>query len=827
MFNVIKRLINHAGSMASEHVVKQTTYWDVARRVLPTRIAEMYDHIEMEDGTVITCVVVGVPTRRSPGYPTMIPPSLIGGLLDTAREHCAIGYSLSVKPFTQGESISALEEAEFQNIADQIADAKKNAVGHVRNKTKFVEADLRNDQLRIHKQEVAMSYTSCIITIRGSTIDELDIATSHVRSVISKNHVGVIIPNGRMLDAYRSAQPYGSTIDFATVDALTPQVAAMLPVRDPGARSDERGVWFGTHRVTGNEVMIDIERLATQHMIIVGPSGSGKTTVETVLGSRFKDQMDYRVVYITMKSDDGTQFRNTPRQYGNAGGIIDVGSGPEKTAINPLQLVTDTTIVQTEEEYLRTYYDHKANVIAFFDAYIADGLSQPQKNYLDESLNRLYEKAGIISMTGMRIQTNHETWADGANFPTIHLLRKLWYDDMKAGALKLLQMSAESVYNNTQQLDLSGAYSYLNISSTADFSKDYIVIDLSGLKSDLQNAMSVLMTGIVAVRFRTDAEKRTLLVIDEGVAFVRNTERMKFVADASMMGRSLRVAEMICFTHVAEIPSELSSMLLTNSMCSIILGHGMGSADAEHVQKFFKIPGEYMADIVNRPIGDGVLMVGNQVIPMHFTVTDQEMSVLKGTNNTPEKHAPDGGLMLHNSVSDLVVENGFALDEWIENPDPGMMEHLGYEPHLVHRTFGNGKIKAWVQSDIIDEDEHIANQTLDHYATVIQIAGHLMTSGFDDVVVSHFDDADVTARLGDELFGFEYERPGSHTKKQLQEKKIKLETSGRRCFFVCQSSYKSFVASAVGKECMHPRGTQLNAAIDAVLNDHQKGDETQ
>jgi len=827
MFNGIKRLINHAGSMASEHVVKQTTYWDVARRVLPTRIAEMYDHIEMEDGTVITCVVVGVPTRRSPGYPTMIPPSLIGGLLDTAREHCAIGYSLLVKPFSQGESRSALEDAEFQNIADQIADAKKNALGHVRNKTKFVEADLRDDQLRIHRQEVGMSYTSCIITIRGSTIDELDIATSHVRSVISKNHIGVIMPNGRMLDAYRSAQPYGSTIDFATVDALTPQVAAMLPVRDPGARSDERGVWFGTHRVTGNEVMIDIERLATQHMIIVGPSGSGKTTVETVLGSRFKDQLGYRVVYLTMKSDDGTQFRNTPMQYGDAGTVIDVGNGPGKTVINPLQIVTDSTTKQSEEEYLRTYYDHKANVISFFDAFVKDGLTQPQKNYVDETLNRLYEKAGIISMTGMRIRTNHETWSDGANFPTIHMLRKLWWDDMKAGGLKLLQMSAESIYNNTQQLDLSGAYSYLNTSTTADFSKDYIVIDLSGLKSDLQDAMSVLMTGMVAVRFRTDAEKKTLLVIDEGVAFVRNQERMDFVADASMMGRSLRVAEMICFTHVAEIPEKLSSMLLTNSMCSIILGHGMGSADAERVQRFFKIPGEYMADIVNRPIGDGVLMVGNQVIPMHFTVTDQEMSVLKGTNNTPEKHAPDGGLMLHSSVSDLVIKNGFALDEWIENPEPSMMEHLGYVPHLVHRALGNGKIKAWVQSDIIDEDEHIANQTLDHYATVIQIAGRLLFDGFEDVVVSHFDDADVTCRIGGDMLGFEYERPGSHTKKELQAKKLKLESTGRRSFFVCQSSYKSFVASAVGKECTYTRGTQLNAAIEAALHDHQSGDEIQ
>ena len=826
MIKELKRVIRHAGKAATEHVKTEARYWEATRRVLPMRVAEAYDHIKLDDETFMTCLVVGVPTEVSQGYPNSISPSLIGGLLDTARERCAIGYSFSVRPFSQGESESALQEAEFQNVADQIADKMKNKLGHVTNRNTFVAEDLREDQRRIYQQEVSMSYTSCIITIRGNTLDELDIATSHVESVVKKNLVGVIEPFGKMLDVYRGAQPLAEQIRFCTVDALTHQVAAMLPMQDPGAKTDDMGVWFGTNKMTHNDVIIDVEELATQHMIIVGPSGSGKTTFETVIGSRFKEQLGYRVVYVTMKSDDGTQFRNTPKQYGTAGGIIDVGSGPGKTVINPLQIVTDSTILQTEEEYLRTYYDHKANVVAFFDAFIRVGLSQPQKNYLDDTLNTVYEKAGIISMTGMRIRTNPETWADGDNFPTIHMLRKLWYDDMKAGGLKLLQMTAESIYNNTQQLDLSGAYSYLNTKTTADFSKDYIVIDLSGLKSDLQDAMSVLITGIIAIRFRADAEKKTMLIIDEGVAFVRNPERMRFVADASMMGRSLKVAMCICFTHTADLTEELASMIQTNSMISVVLGRGMGLADAENTKRFFHIPDVYMADIIDQPVGDGLLMVGRQVIPMHFDVTDQEMSVLKGGTYIDEKHPTDDAFNILGMVSNMAIENGFVLNEWIENPNPVMMKEIGYVPHLVNRTLGNGKIKAWVQSDIIDENDMVGNQTLDHYSSVIQIAGYLMLSGFDDVVVSHYDNADVTCRVGDDLFAFEYERPGSHTKQELQAKKIKLETTGKRCFFVCQSSYKKFVESAVG-DCTYTRGANIKAAIDAVLSDHQKGDEEQ
>ena len=826
MLKTLKRIVLHAGKIATEHTETENRYWEASRRVLPMRIEEAYDCIKLDNDTFMTCLVVGVPTESSPGYPNAISPSLIGGLLDTAREHCAIGYTFSVKPFSQGESGSALQEAEFQNVADQIADKAKNKLGHVTNRNTFIAEDLREDQRRIHKQEVSMAYTSCIITIRGNTIDELDIATSHVKSVVKKNLTGVIEPFGEMLNVYRGAQPLAEQIEFCTVDALTNQTAAMLPMQDPGAKTDDMGVWFGTNKLTHNDVIIDVEELATQHMLVVGPSGSGKTTFETVIGSRFKEQLGYRVVYITMKSDDGTQFRNTPKQYGADGTVIDIGTGPGKSVINPLQIIIDDTVTQTKEQYLRTYYDHKANVIGFFDAFVKEGLSQPQKNYLDDTLNTMYADAGIISDLGMRIITNPETWSDGDNFPTISNLRKLWYHDMHSGRLKLLQKSAEALYNATSSLDLKGAYSYLNTKTTADFSKDYIVIDLSGLKSDLQDAMSVLMTGIVTIRFRADAVKKTILIIDEGVTFVRNRERMNFVSDASMMGRSLRVALCICFTHTADLTEELASMIQTNAMISVVLGRGMGVADAENTKRFFHIPEEYMSDLIDQPIGDGLLMVGRQTIPMHFDVTDQEMSVLKGTNNTEEKQERSDALMLLNPVSQLAIENGFILNEWIENPNPQMMKDLEYVPHLVHRTLGNGKIKAWVQSDIIDEDDKIGNQTLDHYSSVIQIAGYLLISGFDDVVVSHYDNADVTCRLGDDLFAFEYERPGSHTKLELQEKKISIESSNRRCFFVCQSSYKKFVESAVG-DCTYTRGANIKAAIDAVLNDHQKGDEEQ
>lgn len=838
------RMVCRAGAMADAHVARETTYWDAARRILPTHIREHHEHLEVGNGAYMSCVVVGVPTKSTPGYPTMISPNLIGSLLDTAQEHCAIGYSFAARPFSQSDSNHAMEDAEFQNIADQIESASKNSLGHRSNKTRFVEKDIAEDQRKIHDQDVTMCDTSCIITIRGNSIDDLDMATSHVRSIIKNNLVGCTDPYGRLEATYYAAQPWGNPfskkIPFASVDAQSPQVAAMLPVRDPGVRSDDRGIWFGTHKETSAELMYDIDALAAQHGMILGPTGSGKTTVESILAMRVKDmpvpngakKTAFRIVYLTMKSDAGTQYRAPAEYYQDAGTIIDIGNGAGKSIINPLQIIFDASVPQSDEEYLRTYHDHKANVIAFFDAFVKGGITAPQKNYLDKTLNDLYVNAGIVSMHRMRITTHPESWADGVNFPTIHLLRKLWHDDMMSGKLKLLQMSAEALYNATASLDLSGAYAYLNSTTTADFSKDYIVIDLSGLKKDLQDAMSVLVTGIVSIRFRTDAKMRTMLVIDEGVAFVRNPERMQFVADASMMGRSLMVALLICFTQTADLSPELASMLKTNSMWSIVLGRGMGVADAKYAQGFFQIPDEYMKYLTKDiAVGDGIFMIRDQIIPMHFTVTDHEMSILKGTHKDTEKHSTDGAFVVSKPVTNLILDQGFCLNEWIEDPDVNTLKRLGYVPHLVHNTFGNGKCKAWIQSDIlkkdpVSEEYKIYNQTIDHYSTVIQIAGYLLLRGFYNVTISHFDEADVVAELNGERYVFEYERPGSHTKKELQKKKIAAEkhkTTNGRCFFVCQSSYRKFVESAVDidgatEKCTVTRGAQLKGAVDTLLS---------
>ncbi len=803
---------------------RQNEWWSITRKILPPTITETHEHLSLTDDTFVSCIVVGVPEFDTPGYSRTIDSAYLGDLLSTVKNRCFIGYSFAISPFGQAHSNRALEDAEFRNVQDQMDDMDTNSLGRIKNKTGFIATDIKDDQKAVHDQTAKQFDTACIITIRADSIAELNASHSQVTSILDRNLVGWTPAEGKMLETYKCAQPWGRITPLARVDCTSAQVASLLPMQRLDSRTAISGIWFGNQKTEnpsdrGKPVMVDLSALSVEHGLVFGPSGSGKTAFLMVASMRAHDQNKYRTVYLTVKADAGTQFRNVPAHYKELGNVIDLGIGEGKSVINPLQIVYDaTTLKGTDAEYLRIYHKHKMIVAAFFDTFLKTGLTDNQGHYLDRTLNEIYEKYDMISLSSERIVCHPEKWGDGENFPTIHELRKLWKENM-AGSLGRLKESAESLYNRTGNLSKIGAYSYINSRSTADFSADYIVVDLSGLDKGIQDAMSTLVIDLIGARFNTDAKRKTMLIIDEGVAFSYNEARQSFISNAYTMGRSGQITVVMSFTDPGNISTSFATMLQTNSTWSYIFGKGLDVASVEYLKEFFRLDEGDTQELVTSEIGGGLLVLGTQKIPIYLKITDQEMDILKGRNNAPEKASSSGALMLLESVSELVQEQGFCLDEWVEDPNPKVMNDLGYVPHLVQRVDANGKAKAWVQADII-RDGMIYNQTLEHYSSVIMIAGRLLQSGFEDVSVNHFDKEDVRATFAGKSYSFEYERQGSHTEKQLETKCRKLESTNSRCFFVCQKSYEKFVAKAVGAHNTCTRGASFKGAIDAVLNEY-------
>jgi len=230
------------------------------------------------------------------------------------------------------------------------------------------------------------------------------------------------------------------------------------------------------------------------------------------------------------------------------------------------------------------------------------------------------------------------------------------------------------------------------------------------------------------------------------------------------------------------------------------------------VSEFFNLDKGWSRTLSELHIGEGLVVVDGEKTPVVFKPSKHEYDIIKNTQNTISKHF-ERVLSVKDEVSELAGENGFYLEDWLE--DSYHMNDLGFTAHVVQRAIGRGTARAWIEASRISEDGKIGNQSIDHYATVMQIAGYLALLGW-SVTVNHYDGVDVVAERDGESVGFEYERPGSHGQAELVRKRENAENTVGRCFFVVTGENEDFVRKAVGREVVVRRGTQLEGLIKGL-----------
>lgn len=153
------------------------------------------------------------------------------------------------------------------------------------------------------------------------------------------------------------------------------------------------------------------------------------------------------------------------------------------------------------------------------------------------------------------------------------------------------------------------------------------------------------------------------------------------------------------------------------------------------------------------------------------------------------------------------MDNGYCLDSWA----PGSTLIQGWTRHQVANAFGAGLVTAYIK-----ESDTPANQSQDHFSTVMQIAGKLALIGAEEIKINHFDNADITFKLGDQTHAIEYERIGSHSENELIEKKIRTQSNYSNVIFVCASTYYKKLTKILGADFVIQRGQALQDYIDSI-----------
>jgi hypothetical protein len=763
----------------------------------------------IDQRTYARCLVVGLPKKDGEGYPRDMTSKAIERIQDLSFDGCKVMISHGLIQIPNDEAREALQKTSFAVNVNQEHARKVNPGGSMdlalMCKGEDVVANYRHVYFNSHRA----FHSSFIITIMGKE-KEVFTAESYIISILKSELIEVHIPTGCMLEMFLASLPLPVSDSKAWVEVRSDTAAVLCTSTNLNSRTDEIGLYFGKDLKTNNEIIIDLDTLPAKHLTFLGSTGAGKTFSFLVLLMRMHDMLNSRIVYTTPKADTGTDYRAVADYYREDACIVDIG--PNGSNINPLQILFDSQSMGTSPyTYAKAYDRHKDLFIKFCSVWFGSEFSNSMEPYLDETLNMAYEEAGIH-------RDRPETWNEP--FPVMKDLREIWEKDMNNRDLGMKQKTAEVLFNKTYHVSEKGSLNYINKPTTElDLSKDFIIVDLSDVPELIQDAMNVLVAGMIGSRFSTDSEKETIVAIDEAAVYLRNPELSLSMLKTLTQGRSHRVFLWLATHQPSDFAkNKVKEEYKTNMFINIVLGANLGNSIGD-VKDYFSLTEEEAEILTNAEVGEGLLIVKSQKIPLRFEPTALEKAVIKGEYR--KKRVPnDNGSIIFQDLRWLVDEQKIIFSDWTTG-DLSYLVSEGYVKHRVQRITESGSMIAYLPVGMVDEKgflsvSHFGKQAIDHFSSVVQLAGLLCQYGYEDIRINHDGEVDIEAKINGKTVAFEYEIAKSNSIDQLVKKKEAALEKYDVVRFVCSSLDANLIERGVGSRYTLIRGSEVREFIKTL-----------
>ena len=808
----IPRAIRRKWKKADEKAADEAWKRSYASQLLPSRM-EIYDtHLRFDERTYVRCLLCGVRSETgAEGYPRELSSKVIERLQELSLEGVKIILSNGLIQLAGTDTKEDLQRASYNVNKEQISREithKGNPDLELMCKGEDIHANYR--QIYFNSQRTF--HSSFIIVIKGPE-EEVFRAESHIISILKSELVEVTIPTGRMMEMFLSALMLPVSESKSWVEVRSDGAAALCAASNLNSRTDERGLYFGKDLLTNNEILLDLNTLASKQLVMCGSTGSGKTFTFLLLLMRLMDMCNARVIYTTPKADEGTKYRAVAEFYQEKGCIADIGlNGTEY--LNPLDILLDSeTMGNSPYAYQKAYDLKKDTLIYAHKVWLESGFSANMDSYLDETLDKVYEQAHIY---------RDEPGSFKNLMPLYKHLRAIWALDATNDSLGAKQKTAQAMLDKTYQFSETGRFSrYNNQTKGLDLSKDLIIVDMAGVPKTISPFMSIIVNGMLATRFSTDVERETYLAVDEGAVYLRDEELCGNLLDTLTQGRSHKFYLWLATHQPSDFrKNNVAEEFKTNTFINILLGNNIKNAIAD-VKEYFNLTDEECDILCNCEVGEGLLLFKDERIPIKFEPTPVEKGAIKGTIQDGEKAAPEAGNLVKKAYKKLVSKHKIIFEDWITG-DSSLLLQQGFEKHQVQRVDKTGTITAFIPQGMVQNKlinlPGLGDQTLDHYASVLQLAGLLVKYGFEIIQINHNAEQDIISKINGQLVAWEYERYNNKNLDIIVKKKAAALEKSDKVWFVCSSTDEKYISKAVGEDYTLTRG----AAVTEILEAYKK-----
>ncbi len=786
----------------SPAIFSEKAVWnDKIRQLMQGSVEEKSDHLLVNHREYVGVLAAGVPVGGVAGFPPTISPVILEQLyrISASAEH-VIRVDYSIYPIASGVALARLK-ASIQKLL-------KNEAALEASQTSQYDLGLDIEDLKKLYAQVKdgtenIFDSNIVITVFSPSYEQMAAGISKVSAILNANNISNKVPTDLILDTVKSTQFFPYYNDNKAVWLPASALSRIVPiVQGPNNIISETGLYFGNDCTTGQEILIDLNRLGAQHTILIGSSQSGKTTELGLTGIRtVLAEQDF--IYITNKPDWNTSYLRPAEYFKDRSQIINIGRQPDGTCnynINPFEIMFNDIVLF---DPLTKFYEYIDFVKLFLNLLLAQGsLTDVQKGYLHETVLRLYAKFGFDP-------SDKKTWKP-AKQPTPEDIYDLWEQDFAADpkntTIQAILIRATGFKNTLLWLS-----NPTNVNLTAQ----YTVIDLSAVPQGAQEAANYLLINVLKLRFNPKSKTRTTIAFDECGVFLRQKELQDQLSIMLKQAASFRV-RIILGSQMLEDLSSIGPELRSNIYVSKVFGLNIAK-NIDNAVTFFKFtPSDKKFLIECSKPGMAAVQVGHPYATTYHLQTvlsELEAKILFGKQEKLTAYS-----FVNPSLESFCHEQGVVFADQVTGDLTELKQ--GRTAIWQQKPIGAGKVYAYIKDELM-ENGMIGNQSPEHFISVTYLASWLIERGI-ACQVNHYDDADLVAKFKNETVAFEWQTCGHNDVKNLMQKRQTCESKyGRLVFLGSPEACKEMKAALNDDKIIISRGKPLETLLNSLMTNDQ------
>ena len=482
---------------------------------------------------------------------------------------------------------------------EAVKEVEKRLLGIEANIHKFLQKQARQDNYtgaipysmqmqRKETQEFLNDLTSrdqrmIIATItlvhQATSLKELNEQTEAIEMTARKNMCQMNVLRWEQVQGLQTTLPYGVHNVHATRTLTTESAAVFMPFQTKDI-FHKNGIYYGQNIVSKKPIIANRAELQNGNGFILGVPGSGKSffakreIINTILAT------DYDVLIV----DPEREYGKLVESLGGENLII---SARSKTHINPLDLAQDPDILNPLSE-------KSEFIMSLFEQLMVEyGLGAVEKTIIDRCTRTIYKDYLNKKYQGLP--------------PTLNDLFIALNKQKEPEALNLalaLELFVEGSLNNFSH------------DTNIDTKNRLICYDILDLGSQLKSiGMLVVLDNILnRVTENRENKRNTLIVIDEIYLLFMQEYASNFLYTLWKRIRKYHGYAVGITQNVDDLlQSSTARSMLSNSEFLILLNQA--ATDRMQLGKLLNISDLQMGYVNNAPTGEGLIKIGNAIIP--------------------------------------------------------------------------------------------------------------------------------------------------------------------------------------------------------------------